>query len=379
MTTLEDPKRPGWMRRWIWGIALVSVCCLGATGMVVQLLVDQSGGDDDGLDGQLLAAGCGNNSPVDPNADLPTIAGYNEEQIYNAAVIVAVGQDLQMPVRAWIIAVATAMQESSLTNLGHLGYQNDHDSLGLFQQRPSSGWGTPEEVQDPVYAATQFYEKLKTIDGWEHMSLTDAAQSVQISAHPYAYAKHEPKATEIVNALTGGGGRASAVNVSLGECAAPGELSAAGWMSPAEGPVWSGFRTQERPTHQGVDIGVPRGTPVLAASSGTVITAECNAFTPDDVPASCDVDGSPQISGCGWYVNILHAGDYLTRYCHFQYAPEVKEGDVVQAGDILGYVGSSGRSSGPHLHFEVHVNGDRSPNGAVDPITFMENVGAPIE
>ncbi|WP_035737078.1 M23 family metallopeptidase [Glycomyces arizonensis] len=376
MTTLDAPKRASWLRRWIWGIALVSVCCIGAVGMVVQLLVDQSGDD---LGDQLLPAGCGNSNPVDPDADLPSIAGYNEDQIYNAAIIIAVGQDLEMPPRAWIIAVATAMQESRLTNLGYLGDRNDHDSLGLFQQRPSSGWGTPEQIQDPVYAATKFYEKLDTIEGWEHMSLTEAAQSVQISAYPFAYAKHEPDATEIVNALTGGGGRASAVSVSLGECTAPGELSAAGWIIPADGPIWSGFRTSERPTHQGVDIGVPRGTAVVAASSGTVITAQCNAFNPDGSPASCDVDGSPQIAGCGWYVNILHAGDYLTRYCHFGSAPLVKEGDVVQAGQIIGYSGSSGRSSGPHLHFEVHLNGDRSSAGAVDPIAFMASVGAPLE
>lgn len=378
MTTLGAPKRRSWLRRWVWGVALVSVCCLGAVGMVVQLLVDQSDHDDD-LGGLLSSVGCGNDIPVDPDADLPSVAGYDAEQLYNAAVIIAVGQELEMPSRAWVIAVATAMQESSLVNLGHLGARNDHDSLGLFQQRPSSGWGTPEQVQDPVYAATKFYEKLTTVDGWEHMALTEAAQRVQISAYPFAYAKHEPDATAIVNALTEGGGRASAVTVSLGECAGPGELSAAGWMVPVEGPIWSGFRTPERPTHHGVDIGVPRGTPVVAASSGTVITAECNAFGPDGSPYSCDVDGSPQIAGCGWYVNILHAGDYLTRYCHFDSQPMVKEGDVVQAGQVLGYVGSSGRSSGPHLHYEVHLNGDRSAAGAVDPVAFMANVGAPLD
>lgn len=377
MTTLDGPRRPVWLRRWIWGVALVSVCCLGAVGVVAQLFVDQS--DDDDLIGQTAGFGCGNGIPVDPDAELPSIAEYNEDQIYNAAIIIAVGQDLEMPPRAWIIAVATAMQESTLRNLGHLGDRNDHDSLGLFQQRPSSGWGTPEQIQDPVYASTKFYEKLATIDGWEHMALTEAAQRVQISAYPFAYAKHEPDATEIVNVLTDGGGRAAAVDYIPGECSAPGGLSAAGWMVPVEGPIWSGFRTQQRPTHQGVDIGAPRGTPVVAASSGTVITSQCNAFGPDGSPYSCDVDGSPQVSGCGWYVNILHAGDYLTRYCHFGSQPLVKEGDVVQAGQILGYVGSSGRSSGPHLHYEVHLNGDRSAAGAVDPVAFMANMGSPLE
>ncbi|GAB3220056.1 hypothetical protein GCM10027447_03960 [Glycomyces halotolerans] len=376
MTTLSTPKRPGWWQRWMWGVALASMCCLGSVAVIVQLLADQSDGDE----GDVMApVGCGLNVMVDPDAELPTISGLNDDQVYNAAVIISVGQELELSPRAWVIAIATAMQESRLTNLGHLGDANDHDSLGLFQQRPSSGWGTPEQIQDPVYASTKFYKKLQTIDGWESMALTVAAQRVQISAFPNAYAKHEPKATEIVNALTGGGGRSSAVNVNLGECAAPGELSAAGWIVPVDGPVWSGFRTAERPTHQGVDIGVPRGTPVVAASSGTVITSECNAFAPDGSPYSCDVDGSPSIAGCGWYVNILHAGDYLTRYCHFQSRPLIDEGDMVRAGQVIGYVGSSGRSSAPHLHYEVHLNADRSAAGAVDPVAFMNNVGAPLE
>jgi hypothetical protein len=339
---------------------VVSVCCLGVTISIVQLLSDQSNGEEN--EGVLLA-GCGNNVVIDPDAEFPAIDAYSSEQVKNAAIIIKVGQDLGIPVRGWVIAVATAMQESRLTNLGHLGDQNDHDSLGLFQQRPSSGWGTPEQVTDPVYASTKFYEKLQTIDNWETLPLTVAAQRVQISAFPDAYAKHEPTATKIVDTLTGGGSRVAAIDTELGSCAQPGELSASGWTVPVKAPVWSGFRTSERP--------------VVAASSGTVITSECNASL-NGAPYDCNVDGSPEVAGCGWYVNILHAGDYLTRYCHFQYAPMVKVGDVVQAGQLLGYVGTSGRSSGPHLHFETHLNGDRSSAGAVDPVSFMNQMGAPL-
>ncbi|GAA2269515.1 hypothetical protein GCM10009853_023870 [Glycomyces scopariae] len=367
------PKVPKRLRPLVWTLAVLSVCCLGAVISIVQLLSDQSNDED----GNVIAAGCGTTT-VDPNAEFPEIGPYSSEQIGNAAVIIAVGQDLEIPVRGWVIAVATAMQESRLTNLGHLGDQNDHDSLGLFQQRPSSGWGTPDQVTDPVYASTKFYEKLVKVDDWETLPLTVAAQRVQISAFPDAYAKHEPLATEIVNTLTGGGANVSAVSTQMGTCAQPGELSAAGWMAPVEGPVNSGFQTPERPTHNGVDIGAPRGATIVAASSGTVITSECNASLYGE-SYSCDVDGSPEVAGCGWYVNIIHAGDYLTRYCHMGSAPLVKEGDVVQAGQILGYVGSSGRSSGPHLHFETHLNADRSPAGAVDPIAFMQQMGAPLE
>ncbi|THV41476.1 M23 family metallopeptidase [Glycomyces buryatensis] len=358
----------------MWTIAVLTVCCLGVVVSVVQLLSDQ----DDGDTGNLLAAGCGSDIVIDPGAEFPRIGDYSSDQVKNVAIIISVGQEMDLPSRAWIIAVATAMQESRLTNLGHLGGANDHDSLGLFQQRPSSGWGTPEEIQDPVYASTKFYEKLQTVENWETLPLTVAAQRVQISAFPDAYAKHEPVAVDIVNTLTGGGGRVSAVSTDMGTCAQMGELSAAGWISPTEGPIWSGFQTPERPTHNGVDIGAPRDAKVVAATAGTVITSECNA-SQGGQPYSCDVDGGVDVMGCGWMVNILHAGDYITRYCHFGTAPVVKEGDVVQAGQLLGYVGSSGHSSGPHLHYEVHLNADRSPAGAVDPVAFMNQVGAPLE
>jgi hypothetical protein len=125
--------------------------------------------------------------PSAPTPDAATAqlaSGYDSEQLTNAAVIVSVGIGRGMPARGLIIAVATALQESSLRDLGDLGEGNDHDSLGLFQQRPSQGWGTPEQVMDPVYASNKFYDKLLTIPGWEQLPLTEAAQAVQASATP---------------------------------------------------------------------------------------------------------------------------------------------------------------------------------------------------
>lgn len=126
-------------------------------------------------------------------------ARLNPEQMGNAALITGVGMEMGVDERAVIIALATAMQESSLRNLDH----GDRDSLGLFQQRPSQGWGTPEQVQDRVYASRIFYERLLQIPGYEEMELTDAAQTVQISAFPRAYAKHEGLATALTTSLTG--------------------------------------------------------------------------------------------------------------------------------------------------------------------------------
>lgn len=131
-------------------------------------------------------------------------SGLTAEQAGNAAVIIGVGQRLGIPARGWVIAIATALQESRLVNLGNLGADNDHDSLGLFQQRPSAGWGTPAQIMNPQYAATAFYEHLRRVPGWQSLPLTEAAQAVQRSAYPDAYAKHEPQAAAIVAAYTGG-------------------------------------------------------------------------------------------------------------------------------------------------------------------------------
>lgn len=121
------------------------------------------------------------------------------EQASNAATISAVGISRGMPERAVTIALATALQESELRNLR----TGDRDSVGLFQQRPSAGWGTSAHILDPVYASTQFYKHLAKIPGYSRLPLTVAAQEVQHSGFPQAYAKHEPDATLLAAAFTG--------------------------------------------------------------------------------------------------------------------------------------------------------------------------------
>ena len=113
------------------------------------------------------------------------------EQLSNAETITAVAQQRGLPARAVVIALATAQQESRLRNLDY----GDRDSLGLFQQRPSQGWGTEAQVQDPVYAAGKFYDGLVEVRGWQTARLTDAAQRVQRSGFPEAYQQWEPMAT----------------------------------------------------------------------------------------------------------------------------------------------------------------------------------------
>ncbi|MET8350081.1 hypothetical protein [Micromonospora sp. NPDC005206] len=122
----------------------------------------------------------------------------NDEQTGNVKAIIAATKKAGLPERAAVISIATSLQESKLENLGHLGDANDHDSLGLFQQRPTSGWGTPEQITNPEYSTTAFLKGLKQVDGWQDMALTDAAQTVQVSAYPDAYAQWEQQATDLV-------------------------------------------------------------------------------------------------------------------------------------------------------------------------------------
>ena len=122
------------------------------------------------------------------------------EQVGNAAIIAQVGRDRGLPDRAIVIALATAQQESRLRNLDY----GDRDSLGLFQQRPSQGWGTEAQVQDPVYAAGKFYDWLVTVPGWETGRLTDVAQAVQRSGYPELYQQHEAMAVELTATLAPG-------------------------------------------------------------------------------------------------------------------------------------------------------------------------------
>jgi murein DD-endopeptidase MepM/ murein hydrolase activator NlpD len=295
--------------------------------------------------------------PVDAEpADLSD--RWTDEQVGHATTIVAVGAELGVPSYGWVIAVATAIQESGLRNLAY----GDRDSLGLFQQRPSQGWGTPDQVMDPVYASRKFYEKLLRVDGWQQLPLTVAAQRVQVSAFPDAYARHEAEARRIVTTV------AARLGLPM-DCAS-------GWVLPLPagsytlsspyGPRWGTH-------HDGQDFAAPTGTPILAAAAGTVVAASCTSpFC--DRPGELDATGRPRTPGCGWRVVLDHPGGVATVYCHAT-ALAVREGQTVGAGQVIGWVGSTGNSTGPHLHFEVHTGTPPvDSSNAVDPVAYLASV-----
>lgn len=151
-----------------------------------------------------LINGNGNDTPTDTCTVSHGDTSYwlTAEQANNAAIIAAMGERKGFETAGVTVALATAIQESSLRNLDY----GDRDSLGLFQQRPSQGWGEAESVTDPYYASDAFYSALARVDGWKDMAVTDAAQAVQRSGFPLAYADHEDEARAWALAFTGHGG-----------------------------------------------------------------------------------------------------------------------------------------------------------------------------
>lgn len=186
--------------------AAVGVALGAVLALMMGLLVFAGSNADrtPGLSGVVCAPAGG--APGDP------VAGFADSQLANAAAIVAAGVEIGAPQRAHVIAVATAMQESSLfiyanstvaesMQVPHERVGSDHDSVGLFQQRAS--WGSVTERMDAKTSALLFYEQLLALPGWESLSLTVAAQRVQISAFPDAYSRWEQPANEVVGSVAG--------------------------------------------------------------------------------------------------------------------------------------------------------------------------------
>ncbi len=173
----------------------------------------------------MVAVGAGLTSPAASCAPVVTVGtvaarglDLDAGQLANARIIYAVGVGLGLPERAEIVAIATAMQESGLRNLPY----GTSDSLGLFQQRPSQGWGTPAQIMDPVTAARSFYLRLAQVAGWQSMPVTGAAQAVQRSAFPGAYAQWQPIATRLAASFDGGAGEPAVTCATLAANVVPG-------------------------------------------------------------------------------------------------------------------------------------------------------------
>jgi len=196
------------------------------------------------------------------------------------------------------------------------------------------------------------------------MPLTDAAQAVQNSGLPNAYAKWQADAQRLVDLIQ----QRTGVSCTAG----PGAGGTGAWRRPlpdGKYSVGSPFGPRGGRMHRGVDLMAGYGTPIYAAAAGTVTYAGCNS-------AYCDRPGSPSTSGCGFMIQIQHAGNVGTTYCHASVL-FVAAGQKVTAGQHVANVGSTGHSSGNHLHFQVHQPAPPITNStAIDPIPFMNGAGA---
>ena len=320
-----------------------------------------------------------------------TVAGIELDavQMGQAQTIVNVAATRGLGPYAAAVALATAYQESRIRMLAndgssseltaeqaaatatslqyaHDGLGFDHDSVNTFQQRWIAGWGTPEQLMDPVYAAEAFYARLVDVPNWQTMPLTRAAQAVQVSAYGGAYARWEPLARELT-AMLWPAAQATAANTGgavSGVC--PGLAVPAGsWVRPSTGTVTSEHGQRWGTLHAGVDIAGPRDTPVYAAAGGTVTTAACTS-------AYCDRDGNLNLAGYGNLVELDHGVGVTTRYAHLS-GYTVTPGQQVPAGALIGFQGSTGNSTGVHLHFEVRVDG-----APIDPVPWLADRGADL-
>lgn len=282
-------------------------------------------------------------------------------RLENARQIIMVGLERNEPVWKIETAVGTAIQETNLTNYGHLGERNDHDSCGIFQQQWTQGWGEScTQLTDIVFASTQFYNALDKIPDERAQSLSMMERAILVqnpsrSAYERRWA-WDDVAVQTVAIFVQNDPRSSSCY---------GGVNAEGWRLPLdEGYSFTspyGLRTDpdprvtERKMHYGVDLAVGVDTPIYATHDGTVSFAGWNGT---------------EKTGYGRQIRINHPGGVETSYSHMnQFVPGLVEGTPVVAGQIIGYVGTSGRSYGYHLHFEVKVNGTHE-----DPAAFMRSV-----
>lgn len=166
-------------------------------GLILVVVVVLNG---DGTSSDAADCGVSGNAVAVTSGTLPTTVGaYKGDQLTNAAAIMTIGQQRGLDAHAQQTALVAAITESTLQNLTG----GDRDSVGLFQMRPSQGWGTPAQINDISYAINLFYTRLVAISGWETMTPGQAAQALERSAYPDRYQTHLPEAVQIMNALSG--------------------------------------------------------------------------------------------------------------------------------------------------------------------------------
>lgn len=332
--------------------------------------------------------------------DLPTdkVGPYGKHELTNAAIIINQAKKRNLGRNAAVIALMTAMVESKLLNhandgsfkypdgtgvmtkkqwaearkvvmksmdFPHEEVGSDWDSIGLFQQRPSAGWGDVKQIMTKSYAADKFYDSLVKIQGWEKLSYGEAAQRVQVSAFPDRYAEKQSIAESVVDSLQGVKVEESDSENPTSTCddsKSEEVVSADGWVLPikdyTQRPNGGEYGTSRGSLpHAGQDFSAPLNTEIYAAADGKVTRASCTNLVVGRSPCQVQIDHGKEGK---WQITTLYVHMY-------EDGVVAKVGDEVKAGQLIAKVGSNGRSSGPHLHFEVWK--DKQP---VNPIPWLE-------
>ena len=301
-------------------------------------------------------------------------AKLTDEKRSNATQIIKAAADRSLPPQAAVVALATAMQESGLIAVDH-GDTAGPDSRGLFQQRDS--WGSKADRMDPYKSANLFYDRLIKIVGWETLPVTTAAQKVQISAFPDAYAKHELDARNVLaNAVTNTNPYASQLSGKEGWANGATEVVKDSDSCEENSGIALPTGTWVNPYCDGFPMTIsnyfgPRGaiggTSHGTASFHTGMDMYARGGGPNPNLCASTAGTVTQIGssgGCGNMI-VINTDDKLSFvYCHMKSAPSVKVGDHVETGQPIGQQGTTGNSSGEHLHFEVSTLGGQFTNAA---------------
>ncbi|GAA5196778.1 M23 family metallopeptidase [Microbacterium jejuense] len=347
---------------------LLSPAALAACQMSGQLVVSN-------VPGELIAA----------RSDGVSVT-LGRAQLTHAATIITVGSGIEGVGRQGVlIALMAALTESTLRMLANPahpesldmpndGVGSDHDSLGLFQMRPSSGWGTVAKLMDPKYQVRAFFggaegpnypspAGLLDIAGWQTTDPGSAAQSVERSAYPDRYQEYQPVAEAIITALTKptfhGESSAAPLDTVPETSRVVLPLAKGTWVRSSG----YGWRTDpmsgERAFHAGTDYAAAEGTPILAVANGIVTWAGPYGGYGQLIIIEHTIAGARVASAYG---HMWPTGIY------------VAVGERVSAGQHIADVGSSGKSTGSHLHFEIRPGGSFEPS--VDAEQWLAEHGA---
>lgn len=370
----------------IAGIVMLPIAgIIGFTAIIIVAVF----GAPDGAGGGDLPDRC-RVSPVEGELNIPkgtgddaTTVTLEERQIEVAANIINVGRAAGAGDNGVTIAMMVALQESRIRNLAndsvanstdypHDGIGSDHDSVNAFQQRPSQGWGSVEELMNERYAATAFFggptgpnkgspRGLLDIDSWQTMDKAEAAQAVQVSAFPDAYAQWETGATKILNTLNSGAEGCDEADFN-GDVVVPLQYGYVISAGGEYGPRNIGGNASR--WHAAVDLSYPGGPsatcgqPVYSAMDGVVTRAD------------------------RLWVSIEHEDGFVVSYLHmYEEDHLVDVGDKVAAGTQIGEIGNAGESQGMSFgcHLDFRIDTTMNTNAEVASLQTAGEVGAPAQ